>query len=30
MELEKLVMENNSEMEKYFSDYACKTADALL
>ena len=28
MELEKLVMENNSEMEKYFSPNACKTVDA--
>ena len=28
MELEKMVIENNSEMEKYFSKYACKTENA--
>lgn len=28
MELEKLVLENNSEMEKYFSENACKTVNA--
>lgn len=28
MELEKMVLKNNSEMEKYFSKYACKTENA--
>ena len=28
MELEKLVMENNNELEKYFSSNACKTVEA--